>query len=228
MGLGLSNGATGGEYLPIVKWDARAGRMFRVDRTQGANGWESQTVDITNERPTFLIDFGAIEVGHMAFTATGPSFALAPLGQPMPARPSPEHKQGCRVRLYSPKFLGGLREFASSAKAVLGTIDALHTAFEAAPEAAAGKIPAVQLDGSTAITTKGPNGTVTSYAPVLKVVSWHDRPADLGERTVPAPAGQRHPQQHTDNGGVTQAAPSNHVPPPTPKAPETAGMPSDW
>ena len=32
MTLGLQLGGEGGRFLPIVTWDARAGRLFRVDR----------------------------------------------------------------------------------------------------------------------------------------------------------------------------------------------------
>ena len=37
----------GGDFLPIVKYDTRAGHMIRVDRTQGAKGWDTDEVDIT-------------------------------------------------------------------------------------------------------------------------------------------------------------------------------------
>jgi len=216
MSLGLNTGSSGGDFLPIVTWDARAGRFFRVDREQSSEGgWSSNKIDITNDKPSFLADFGSIEVGFLAFTPTGPSFELVPLGHAMPAKPTPDHKHGMRLKLFSPKSFGGAREFAASAKSVLGAIDNLHSEFEAAPEAAAGKLPIVQIDGSTSITTKGPSGNVTSYAPILKITGWADRPAELGERTVPAPT-----------GGARTAAPPKasapsaavHVPPPAPKA----------
>jgi hypothetical protein len=73
---------------------------------------------------------------------------------------------------------------------VINAINDLHTQFEAAPEAAEGKVPVVELSGSTPVTTKGPQGSSTNYSPVFKIVAWADRPAELGERTVPAPVKQ--------------------------------------
>lgn len=218
MALGLSTGSSGQDFLPIVTFDARAGRMFRVDRSQQSDGmWMSDKKDITNAQPTFMVDFLTLETGWAAFLPTGPSFIMAPLGQPMPPKPTNDHKQAFRVRLFSPKHLDGLREFSSSSKAVIGALDTLHCAYEAAPEAAWGKLPVVKFSGANPITTKGPQGSSTNYAPVFEIVSWADRPADFADPTVAAPK----------QGARTASAPppaapaSNHVPPPAPKvAPE--------
>jgi hypothetical protein len=52
----------GGDFMLIVKYDARAGRVFRLDRVDNGSGYESDAVDIT---PIFkaLADFENIEVG---------------------------------------------------------------------------------------------------------------------------------------------------------------------
>lgn len=221
MALGLNTTSNGGDFLPICTWDARAGRFFRVDREQNSDSsWSSVKVDMTSDNPTFLMDMRSIEVGYLAFTATGPAFDLVPFGQPMPAKASAEHKAGMRVKLYSPKFFGEKpREFAASAKSVLGAIDALHTAYQTAPEAAQGKLPVVQLKGSTMIVTKGPNGTVTSYAPTFTVTGWSERPAILGDATVAIPeAGRAAPAAPAAPAPAPAA--SRHVPPPKSK-PET-------
>jgi hypothetical protein len=216
LSLGLNTGSSGGNFIPRISWDARAGRAFLANREQDAGGtWMSDKVDVTNDQPTFLADFGSVNVGYMAFTTTGPSFALSPLGQPFPAKPSDEHKQGVQIKFFSPKHFNGLREFSSSAKSVLGAIDALHSEYEAAPEAAAGKVPVVKLMGSTPIVTKGPSGNVTSYAPIFKIVSWAERVPEFGERTVPAPGVKA-------NIGPT-SKPTAHVAPPVAKKAEPVG-----
>lgn len=190
MALGLSTGGSG-DYKEIVKYDARAGRMFRVDR---AGDGSKNPIDITNDKPRFIIDFGGIEVGWMRFAAgVAPDVAVVPLGQRMPPQPSPDHKQGFRVSLFAPKALGGEREFATSSKCVIGAINDLHTKFEAAPEAAEGKVPVVELAGSVPVTSKGPQGSSTNYSPVFNIVAWAERPAELGARTVPAPGVQLAP-----------------------------------
>lgn len=215
MGLGLKNGGgAGGQYLPIIKYDARSGRMFRVDRTQGANGWESTSVDITNELPTFALDFRSIEVGWAAFLSTGPSFEMAPLGQPSPASPSKEHKQAFRVKVYGPKQLGGVREFSSSSKAVISAIERLHNTYEASPEGRAGQIPVVKMTHTLPAKSTGPSGTTTNYAPVFEIVQWVDRPAELGDATVPLPSdAQLAPQPAAPT--APSAPPPGHVPPPS-------------
>lgn len=214
MALGFSNTSSNGEIVARVQYDARAGRLFKVEREQDAGGaWSSDKIDITSQNPTFIVDMGSIEIGWLAFTATGPSFALAPLGSPFPERPTPEHKQGFRVKLFSPKNLDGLRELASSAKVVMAALDDLHSSFEIAPEAAQGKVPVVQLTGATPVVSKGKGGTSTNYAPIFKIVSWADRPADLGERTVPVPGARA-------AAPVSAPAPTNHVE--APKAREPA------
>lgn len=219
MALGISNGSNGGDFLPIVKWDARAGRFFRVDRSQSAEGWVSNDVDLTMDKPKFAVDFGSIETGYIAFTPTGPDFHMAPLGTAMPAKPTKDHKAGFRVKLAGNALKGsaekGVREFAASAKSVLVAMDNLHSAFEAAPEAAAGKVPVVELSGSTTIVTNGPSGKVTSYSPTFTIVAWTDRLPEFGDRTVAPPSSLSPPPPR-----------AAHVPPPAqPAAPPPAARP---
>jgi hypothetical protein len=206
-----SNG--GGDFLPLAIYDARAGRLFKVERSLQGGQWVSDRIDITNEKPSFVFDFGSIEAGWGAFTPQGPSWAMVPYGQLIPERPTKDHKQTIRVKLYSPKYLDGVRELAANAKCVLGAINELHDRFLAAPEAAQGKVPVVRLTGSVPITTKNTMGVSTNYAPVFEIVQWVDRPAELGDRTVPPPKPKTNGlAQHA------QAKPSNHVPPPPPQA----------
>jgi hypothetical protein len=198
MALGFTE-APQGEILARCQYDARAGRLFVVNRTQDAGGsWTNDKIDITSQNPTFVLDLGSIEIGWQAFLPTGPDFHMVPLGHPFPARPSDDHKQGFRVKLFSPKFLNGLREFSSSAGVVRGAIDELHSQFagdpmkgiQPAPEAIEGKVPVVQMTGSVGVVSKGKAGTSTNYAPTFKIISWVARPDELGERTVPAPSGK--------------------------------------
>lgn len=189
LGFTMGNGE-GGTFLPLVKYDARSGRMSLSDRVQGPNGWESVDTDITRDQPAFAVDFGSIEVGWIAF-GKPPVFAVAPLGHTMPKRPEgPDFKQGFRVKVAG-KALKGVREWSTTANAVKGALEEIHTQYEAAPEAAEGKIPVVQFVDTKAIKTSTPGGHTTNYAPILKIVQWVDRNADLlGPRTVPPPVRQ--------------------------------------
>lgn len=196
MALGLvteSNG--GGDFTPVVKFDARAGRMFRVDREQDSGGqWSTNNVEITNGF-TAIMDLENIEVGWCLFAAgVAPQLSLVKLGQPLPQRPSDQHKQGFRMLMKLGKSSGGdVREIAATSKAVLGAVDELHNAYEAGKAANPGKLPVVALTGSKPIVSTGKGQTSTNYAPIFEIQKWVDRPADLGgaatakQEEAPAP-----------------------------------------
>jgi hypothetical protein len=85
------------------------------------------------------------------------------------------------------KILNGLREWSSSANAVLESVDDLYNKFRAAPEAQAGKIPIVELSRTIPVMMgKGARQT-TVYTPCFAIVGWADRVAEMGSRSVPAP-----------------------------------------
>ena len=184
MALGLQTEGGGGDYADIVKYDARAGRMFRVDRAQGASGWETNNVEITNGFQA-VMDLENIEVGWALFVAgQAPSFAMVPLGQPLPAKPSENHKQCFKMMMKLGKSVGGdAREMASQAKVVIGAIDKLHTDYEAGKAANPGKLPVVALTGTTAVVSTGKGQSSTNYAPIFEIKSWVDRPAELAANT---------------------------------------------
>jgi hypothetical protein len=217
MAFGIKTTSDGsGDFLPIVKFDARAGRFFRVDRVQGSNGWESHDEDITGKGP-FIIDLARVQVGWISF-ANGPTFQLVPLGQPLPAKPGgvdekgkSTFKQGFRVRLFAPQLLGGVREFSHTAKCVIAAMDQLHDAYLAAPESKEGKLPLVEMTGTIAVKTPTPQGTTTNYAPVFKIAQWLDRPVELDDAPAQenvAPAAAKATLAHP------QSNHAQHVPPP--------------
>lgn len=200
MGLGLQTESSGGgDFTPIVKFDARAGRMFRIDREQDGGGqWNTENVEITNGF-TAVMDLENLEVGWALFAAgVAPSFEFVKLGNPLPARPSDQHKQGFRMLLKLGKSSGGdVREFAATSKAVISAVDELHTAYEAQKAANPGKLPIVTLTGSKAIVSQGKGQSSTNYSPTFEITKWVDRPAELGgaagaaapvEAPKPAPA----------------------------------------
>lgn len=200
MALGLqTESGGGGDFNKVIKFDARAGRMFRVDREQDASGsWNTENVEVTNGF-TAIMDLENIEVGWCLFAAgVAPQLSLVKLGHPLPQRPSDQHKQGFRMMMKLGKSSGGdVREIAATSKAVLGAVDDLHNAFEAGRAANPNKLPVVALTGSKAIVSTGKGQTSTNYAPIFEITKWVDRPADLGgaagageavEEAKPAPA----------------------------------------
>lgn len=171
-----------GELKPIVKYDARAGRIFRIDRPEGGS---STPVEITNGFKA-VFDLANIEVGYVRFMEGGaPEWAMVKLGQQLPPRPSKEFRQGFRMNIKLPAALGGdTREFASAAGCVVSAIDALHTTYQSAPEAKAGKLPIVAMTGADVVRS----GQSTNYAPKFSIIGWVDKSANGNGSPTPPPA----------------------------------------
>jgi hypothetical protein len=87
-------------FTPLVKFDARAGKLFRCDRVQGDTGdWETKQIDITDNFSA-TIDMENIEVGWIAFSSGGaPDFKMVPAGGDIGERPSDNHKEGFRIHM---------------------------------------------------------------------------------------------------------------------------------
>jgi hypothetical protein len=198
MALGLTTNGSGGEIQPYITYDAKAGRMFRTDRSQQGDGtWATDKVEITNT-VQMIMDLANIKVGWINYTSQGPVRRLVLLGkEPIPPRPEdknaegkPAFKQGFEVSLLLGKASGGgaPRVLGSAAGCVIEAMDALHDAYSAAPEAKAGKLPIVKVAGVQPVKS----GQSTNYKPTFAIVSWIDRPASLtappaaASKTAPA------------------------------------------
>ncbi len=89
MSLGFSNVTvkTGGDILPIIKYDAKAGDFIRVDRHQKADGsWDKNETELSLPL-TLHMDFANIEVGWLSFANGAPDFVMVKIGQPLPDKP---------------------------------------------------------------------------------------------------------------------------------------------
>lgn len=186
MALGFQETTSGGgDFLPIMKFSAKDGSFVRQDRHQGADGhWEKSETEM--ELPfKVVMDMDAIEVGFIAFTTTGPDFRFVKVGEPMPVKPSDEHKEGFRIRMYNKEI--GLREMSSSSKIVRNQMNDLHDAYLAGKADNPGKVPVVEITGSDRIQieTKA-QGTQTFRSPKWSITGWVDRPAGL-DKAEPAP-----------------------------------------
>lgn len=199
---GLPSGSNGEAFLDRIQYDAKAGRWHAVSRKQNASGaWVSDMIPM-NDGEAFAIDMENIEVGWIAFASTGPDFKMVPNGQNVGPKPSDQHKAGFRAKV----LLRGEtapRYFASTAKAVLGVVDELHTLAAATPG-----VPVVRIKGTRLVETKGPAGTTRNYAPLLEIVQHIPRPAALGGDGAAAPP------------PVAQPA----APPPPPQSPTGAAI----
>ena len=213
MALGLSTGGSGGDIKPYVKYDAKAGRLFRVDRVQNPDGtYSSETHEITSVAQ-MVMDLANIRVGWINYTTQGPIRKLVVLGkEPIPARPEdknsdgkPAFKQGFEVDLMLNKDSGGgpVRVLGSGAGCVIEAMDALHDAFTGAAESKAGKLPVVAISGVQPVKS----GQSTNYKPTFSIIAWIDRPQAL--TAAPAQPASPAPAPAT---GATIASPPPAVP----------------
>lgn len=183
------------DIVPHVKFDSRAGRWSKIDRVQGASGWESNVTDFT-QNAIFVIDLANIEVGWVHFSAQGPNYAMSPVGQKQPDQPSKDHKQGFKVKIFSEKNLDGIRVWSTNAKCVLSSIDELYASYLAAPESGQGKLPVIQMVNVVAVKTSGKDATgkpvtSTNYSPVFNILQWVDRTDAFGATVTPISVGQQ-------------------------------------
>lgn len=224
MGLGLdySSGSGGGDIVPFVKYDARAGRFFRNDRSEVNGSYSNTPVDITS---TFkaVLDLENIEVGYLRFAAgSAPEFQLVKLGQPMPAKPADaKWKQGVRVMMKLHASCGGdIRETSSNAAAFLKGVDELHTTYQAQAAANPGKLPIVTLKTTIPVTSGSGDKKSTNYQPVFEIIGWAARPVDLVH--VAKQSGAQ-PAQTQPAAASAPATGSTQVSAPTAKQLEPAG-----
>lgn len=177
----------GGSYLPIVKYDARSGRISRRDRENG----ENHDVDITRNFKA-IIDCENAEVGFINFNTGGaPEFRLSRYADNAPVeKPTGEgFKRGVRFIVKLSKECGGdVREFASNAGAFLDGASALDDAYAAGVKDNPGKLPVVVLKDTVAKTSSGGAMKTTNYVPVFEIVSWVKRPDDLVYKPRNAPS----------------------------------------
>lgn len=223
------------DRLPVLAYNAKAGRLFLFDRVQQADGdWTTVKTDVTMSSPSFAVDFGRLETGWIFFSSLAPQWSMAFYGQMMPAQPdSPgftaagkalRFKAGFRVPVIS-QAIGGARELAGNAGALINGMNELHTQYEEAAEARAGKIPLVRMTNVIEVRS----GQSSNFQPVFTIERWVDRPVDLlGPRTV-APPGARSAAPRPPTPATPVAHPlAARTPPVRQAAPVYDAPPDRW
>lgn len=213
--------------VPIVKYNAKAGRIYRIDRHNDGQGWVTDEVEVTNDFSA-VIDMENIEIGWMMFgSGQAPDFKLVPLGQDPGPRPTDKHKEGFRVMVKLGKAAAGdaaaVRELATTAGSVKQAFSDLHDSYMAGLGSNPGKLPVVKLTKVTPVTTTNGGQKQTNYAPEFAITQWVPRPPDLTFK----------PKAKANGNGVAQTAtpPSTGstkaAPPPLQKVLETADA-EEW
>lgn len=176
MGIGINYETNSADFLPIIKYDARAGRLTRVDRVNG----ESIPTDVTSSFKA-VFDLENLETGWIDFENGAPQYVLTRLGSgPKPEQPGPSYREGIRCLVKLGKDVGGdVREISSTAKAFLRGFDKLHDDYKAAEAENPGKLPVVELSRTVPHSTGEGARKSTNYVPEFRIVSWVARPGDL-------------------------------------------------
>ena len=222
------NPSGSGDFIGRIEYNAKAGRLYRPDRTQGPNGYET----VKTELPMpigFAMDMAGVEVGWALFEPGAmPNLVFVPLADCMsdatkyPARPSDKRKEGFGFAFGTLEVLGNeLREFSSTARAVREQFDFLHDDYTAGRDDNPGKAPWVVFSGVAPVT--GQHGT--NYTPTLQITDWVD--ASVFHRATEAPPIAATPPavQAAPPPAQPQAAVAAPPPPPAPPQPPAAGAP---
>ena len=182
MALGFTK-TTGDSFLPSFRFNAVSGDAVVAGSAKASDGvtWEKFENEI-NFPVKFIFDFEDLEVGWMHFSATGPSFVLAKLGERIPEKPSLEHKQGFRIHLYNKEH--GLMTFANSSKTIAEVMDTLHDAYLRDAKANAGKVPVVEIKGVKKVSVKTREGSKNYKQPDWSIVSWVARPEAMDVKKI--------------------------------------------
>ena len=191
MALGFSEAATnGGDFLPIIKYSAQSGDFVRQERQQQPDGtWSKSDAEMAFPI-SVAMDMEGVQVGWMSF-ANGPDFQMVGLGEAKPPRPSNDHQEGFRIRVYNKEI--GVREWSSSSKVVKTAMNRLHDDYLSGKDANEGKVPVVTIEGTERVTIQTPKGELVFKAPKFApITQWIDRGAfDAG--SPPAATAQAEP-----------------------------------
>jgi hypothetical protein len=184
MAFGKRKGGSG-DFLPLLKYDARNGSLYLEARVHTVRGWEKEQ---TNVGSSFrgVFDLANAEVGWIRFPrGQAPETALVPAGQDMGTAPSDDFKQGFRVLVLVDKDLGdGVHEFMSTSGAAWNALSALHDEYLAELGKHLGELPNVALTK----VTEHRYGAGGAFEPEFKIIGWTKRPEEFGPPNArPAP-----------------------------------------
>lgn len=185
LGFSTETSSSGSKFLPVVKFDAKAGEFIAVNRTPGesAGTWDKEEVEIS--LPTKVVmDMAELEVGWISFVPTY-SCVMVKAGEKLPPQPSADHKHSVRVKLFFKDH--GLRELTPTSKTVLRALDQLHDQYLAGADKNAGKMPVVTIHGTETKKVSTPQGELRFKIPKWEITGWTDAPAGMKGEEAPKP-----------------------------------------
>lgn len=177
LGFSTESSSSGSKFLPVVKFDAKAGEFIAINRTPGdtTGTWDKEEVEIS--LPTkVVIDMNDLEVGWISFVPTY-SCVMVKAGDKLPPQPSAEHKHSVRLKMFFKEH--GLREMTPTSKTVLRAVDQLHDQFLAGADKNPGKMPIVTIHGTETKKVSTPQGELRFKIPKWEITGWTDAPSAM-------------------------------------------------
>ena len=170
------------DFTPYLKFNGKAGRWY----TKTDTGEEKEVLQLTA-----IFDLANIKTGWILFAEGQAPDSIWDNGA-IASAPSPKHKRGFAVNVYSPQQIGGLRELSSTSNGAIIAIKELYDAYEKQFDAAKQLVPVVTCESVQAVKSK----FGTNYQPVLKITKWVPRPQGMPNQ---APATARAPGDDDDD-----------------------------
>ncbi|MBT3786783.1 MAG: hypothetical protein HOC33_05060 [Alphaproteobacteria bacterium] len=192
----LNIGASG-NFTRHTKFNSKASKWFvRSD---------DEDVEIGN--PTFVIDFPNIRTGWHCFRENqAPERLIDPSLDRAAPSPGEGFKRGFVVRVYSQKHFFGLVELSSASIHMGNAIREMFQAYETDRDKHPGELPVIVCTGSEAMKDK----YGTNYKPILELVKWVPRPAEMPDQSPVDPADVWQPE-----APAAQPQQQTHVQPPS-------------
>jgi hypothetical protein len=190
---------TSGNFLPLLRYDARSGSLYTQDRVMRDGAWQTEQNDVT-ETMEAIFDLPNAQIGWIKFPkGAAPEMVLKKAGEDIGERPSPDHKEGVRIIVKILDDDAGPRELASTAGVLWNSIDQLHEEYLAGLKTnPGGKLPVVMLANVNEVSTP----SNTNYEPVFEIVRWVPRPADLPADGIPVTAAASSPAKPQKRGNA--------------------------
>ena len=184
MALGFQR-SSGEDFLPSFRFNSISGDIIVASsvKNEKTNEWE-KTENEVKVPVKFVFDLADIEIGWMHFSTSGPSFAMTKLGMPLPTRPTTDHKQGFRVKMFNKEH--GLCVFSATSKTICDAMDELHDAYIKGEKENPNKVPVIEIRGTEKVPVKTRDGTKNFKKPSWSIVAWVTRPEQMAEKVVSA------------------------------------------
>jgi hypothetical protein len=189
---------TSEDFIPYLKFNGKAGRWYSKN---------DDGVEYEIQNMTALFDLAQIKTGWILFTEGAAPDIVWDNGATA-VQPTPKHKRGFSLNAFSPKELGGIREFSATSNSAIIAIRELYDRYENAPEAKKGLVPLVKCESVMPVKSK----FGTNYQPIFIIVKWVPRPEALPAGSAVQPATEVPPPIQLPSQAAQNASARNQQP----------------